>query len=391
MQLSAEHARLLKRLVISRQQQVIAQLGFKAVLHFELEGCVEFAANADRKLNLARINQQLRQLGIAGELVNEYWRGQWEYVSLFHGQSPLQEADNLYQVMYLLPKWFKQQGVSKTLIKPVVWHGDNGQMMATSRTVMSAVGRSVHIPNAVQINLSANNQAGDNIIPEKQFGEYLQARLLATSYACSLLFLPEQEAFERLALKTRYGLQAELCSPNDLSGGHQGSIALYKQWGKHNQALGQQTLVLDHCAKPLIVNNNWQQTARVEHRLGASSERYCPYWNVMFALANLIDSLQAYVHDQCHQYLSMHMAQSQLPSSLDDSEKGLGAKTLFAQETWLTNHINGLWQQSDVLTQLDEPRVTLEQQLLVKLLETKSLGNTLKQQLIHSYQQELIT
>ncbi|MDX2369026.1 MAG: hypothetical protein QNK36_11590, partial [Colwellia sp.] len=216
---------------ITLVQNYLDRLGYRAQIHFELEGCYRFKNNADQKLDFSQINQCLRELNIEGEIVCEYWRNQWEYVSLFNGQTPLKEAHNLQQVITKLPQLFQQlygkNSVIETLIQPVVWSGDQGKLITGSSQIFTNDTRAVHIPNAVQLNVSVLDSQGNNLIAKEGFGEYLQNCFLQTSLECCLLYLPEEAAFERLALKTQYGLAQELCSPVDISGGHQGSIALY--------------------------------------------------------------------------------------------------------------------------------------------------------------------
>jgi hypothetical protein len=337
-------------------QDYLNLLGFKAQIHFELEGCFETANH--KPLNLIAINQKLLSLGIDGEIVNEYWKNQWEYVSLFNGQSPLDEAENLEKAIYALPDIFSQYGVSKTLIKPVVWSGDKGKLASGCNDIFSLDTRAVHIPNAVQLNVSVLNDKGQNIVPEHGFGEYLQQCFLQTSRACSLLYLPEEEAFERFKLTSYYGLADELCSPFDISGGHQGSIALYKEVGKHNQKMGEEPLLFDQFNNALITQHNWKKTARVEHRLGASSEVYNPYVNILFSLANVVDAVEVYQQKKCLSALLDNEGSISLPVSLFNSEEnasshfykqktdnlnlnnGLGAIDLFGQCDWFSNSIN---------------------------------------------------
>jgi hypothetical protein len=375
----ADSASLASR-VIMLQQAYIEHLGFKPVLHFELEGCYQLAkADPLFRLNYEQINKVLRQLAIDGALVPEYWRQQWEYVSLFNGQSPLKEAENLRRVMQLLPRLFAQQGVSKTLIKPVVWSGDIGQLAPECHNIFTGTGRAVHIPNAIQINLSAFDHSGNNLLAQPGFGETLQHCLISTSLACCLLYLPEPEAFERLLLKTQYGLAHELCSPTDISGGHQGSIALYKQWGKHNQRMGMQTLVMGTKAQALVEQQNWQQTARIEHRLGASSVHYDAHLNVIFALANLINALTIYLTGDCTGEFSGSPAAIMLPKNLYDSATELGAISLFEQETWFAASINAC------LLQMKKIAPKTYQDL------PNDLGWVIKQRYLAKYQPKLIT
>ena len=359
-------------------QNHIKNLGFIPVIHFELEGCYQLGVKMKEfSLNFSRINRQLANAGIDGELVPEYWSNQWEYVSLFNGQSPLKEADNLRQAMTILPRLFAEQGIYKTLIKPVVWAGDKGKLANGSGDIFTTETRSVHIPNAVQMNISAIDREGNNIIIDGGFGEYLQQCFLDTSLNCCLIYLPEEEAFERLALKSKYGLAAELCSPIDISGGHQGSIALYKEVGKHNQAMGEEPLLYDHNNEVLVSQQNWQKTARIEHRIGASSIQYNAYFNIIYALLNLIDALEVYKSDSCVRLLREEAHQQDLPLSLYDNHftTDLGAISLFENDNWFSESLNKLSGQS---SGRDE------------ILRLPTLGDKLKEMILAPYQQKLI-
>ncbi|MBA6253971.1 MULTISPECIES: hypothetical protein [unclassified Colwellia] len=363
---------------ITLLQNYIKQLGFTPVIHFELEGCYQLDSKIKRfSLDYQRINRQLAHAGIDGELVPEYWYSQWEYVSLFNGQSPLKEANNLSQALHLLPRFFAEQGISKTLIKPVVWSGDKGKLASGSGDIFTTETRAVHIPNAVQMNISALDSEGKNIIIERGFGEYLQQCFLDTSLNCCLIYLPEEEAFERLALKTKYGLAAELCSPVDISGGHQGSIALYKEVGKHNQAMGEEPVLYNHKNEVLVKRQNWQKTARIEHRIGASSMQYNAYFNIIYSLLNLIDALEVYKMDNCRKLLRKEVHHQDLPFSLYDNtvQEKLGAISLFANDHWLSERLNKL-----------SGQFINGEQISGQLL----LGDKLKQMILAPYQQKLI-
>ena len=87
--------KLLQKNIIQFLQAHIKLLGFRPVIHFELEGC--YASNNKDNvatLNFEAVNSLLFSHHIDGELVPEYWTNQWEYVSNFNGQSPLKEAEN---------------------------------------------------------------------------------------------------------------------------------------------------------------------------------------------------------------------------------------------------------------------------------------------------------
>jgi hypothetical protein len=264
----------------------------------------------------------------------------------------------------------------------VVWSGDNGQLADKSSAIFSPINRDVHIPNAIQINISASKVASaeenSNIIATTNLGEYLQQSFLQTSLPCCLLYLPEEEAFERLLLKTKYGLAQELCSPIDISGGYQGSIALYRKKGKHNQKLGQQPLLYDQNNNVLISEYKWQQTARVEHRLGASSLQYNTYVNVVFALANLISAIEKYLDKAKLE----HIAVQTLPLSLRSSNTQLGAIDLFKQESWFAATINGL--EKKLSTQYKNT-------LALDFNDTQYWGTQLKAYILDKYQVNIIT
>lgn len=368
----------LARKAILLLQTYIAQLGYKPLIHFELEGCFQSSTKLKNfELNYQNINQQLSALGIFGELVPEYWRNQWEYVSSFKGQLPLKEADNLMLAIEKIPQLLYLQGIKKTLIKPVVWSGDLGKLANGCNNIFSHENRIVHIPNAIQMNISATDISGENIIPKEKFGEYLQQCFMQTSLACCLLYLPEEEAFERLALKDRYGLSEELCSPIDISGGHQGSIALYKEIGKHNQAMGEQVLLYDRYNKVMLSKSDWQKTARIEHRLGASSLHYNAYINVVFGLLNLIDALEVYQQKLCDKLLIEHQYSTQLPKSLYDQAENSGAISLFKKDQWFNQAINKI--QKKVIISLSKENQWDE-----------NLGDQLKQCIINQYQQKVL-
>jgi len=320
--------------IISELENYIHQRGFRALVHFELEGC--YQKPIAKQVDYRQVNRKLISLGIDGEVVAEYWSNQWEYVSLFNGQSPLKEAHNLNRALYYLPKLFAAQGVTKTLIKPVVWAGDSGKLALGCENIFSGDSRDVHIPNAVQINVSVQNLAGENLLVSGDFGERLQENFLQTSLACCLIYLPEEEAFERLALKSTYGLAEELCSPVDISGGHQGSIALYRDIGKHNQKMGVEPLIYDDKSNVIVSHENWHKTARIEHRLGASSERYNPFLNVIYALLNVIETIDNTEGDT----KELDIGYGQLPNSLQDKDENIGAISLFHHSDWFSRTID---------------------------------------------------
>jgi hypothetical protein len=351
-------------------QHQISSNGYTPRVHFELEGGYR-RTHPSREINYQAINHALKQHNILGSLKREFWQNQWEYVSDFVGQSPLKEASDFAAASLLLPRLLKRFGAAEVFIRPILWQGDQGRLQSGCDNIFSTDTRPVHIPNAVQINISADKD-GSNVIPHDGFGERLQQRLLDTSFECCLLYLPESEGFERLKLKDDFDLDAELSSPHELSGGHQGSIALYKDVGKHNQPMGLTALVLDDKHQPIATTQDWHSLSRIEHRLGASSERYNPYVNVAFALCNLAQTIE----DVQTKQDTPTAPERQLPTQLFSCQQKTGAFEIFESGCWFNQSIN----QSVALVKTNSQ--TFDQ-------IPDNLGDLLKQQIIDSYRRNL--
>lgn len=315
-------------------QHHIGSYGYIPRIHFELEGGYR-RCDPQKEIDFDAINLALKKLNILGELKREYWQNQWEYVSDFAGQSPLKEAEDFASATQVLPKLLKRFGACEVIIRPILWQGDQGRLEAGCNNIFSTDKRPVHIPNAVQVNISADKD-GKNIIPVDGFGERLQQRLLDTSFECCLLYLPETEGYQRLKLKQDFDLDAELSSPHELSGGHQGSIALYKDKGKHNQPLGLTPLVFDHQHRVIASSQSWHSQSRIEHRLGAASMQYNPYVNVAFALCNLLETIIEVEQNQPMVEAPKH----HLPVSLFSENGQPGAFEVFDEGNWFNQAIN---------------------------------------------------
>lgn len=335
------YSQLVQRCILSCEHW-LQNNGYCPKVHFELEGMV--ALPFGRDLDFSRLDNELRNYAIPAQVKKEYWRGQWEYVSDMNGQSPLQEAQYLHRAMKLLPLLMKQQGASGVFLDPVIWHGSQQRYAQGSNAIFAEQTGTVHVPNAIQINVSVDDHNGNNLMPDSGIGEWLQYQLLQTSYANCLLYLPEADAYERLALRTVYGLDTELSSPWELSGGYQGSIALYKEKGKHDQPMGVKTLLLGPDSEPLISEENWRETCRVEHRLGATSEKYDPFINVLFTLLNVITAIENWQENQ----LPPDFCARPLPQSLENKDGKQGALSLFASDNWFSNSINQYCQNMSV-------------------------------------------
>jgi hypothetical protein len=75
-----------------------------------------------------------------------------------------------------------------------------------------------------------------------------------------IFFIPNQAALDRIFVKDEYDLCEELSSPNNISGGNQGSIACYLELDKKNKPNTVDGFFNDE-------KNNWHEIARIEFRL----------------------------------------------------------------------------------------------------------------------------
>ncbi|VAV98879.1 hypothetical protein MNBD_ALPHA06-1658 [hydrothermal vent metagenome] len=303
----------LANLAIQHLQSQIAEMGFTPIVQFELEGCCLPAKprelDTSHFLDFTAINQALSSLGVQGVCKAEYWEYQWEWASKMAGQSPLKTAQDLAIVKQNLPDILLQNGAKEVHIHPVFW-----QQKQANRPLLPAhqndvfPGKPVHIPNAIQLSISALNVDGSNALLDNQLGAVLQNILLVRSYECCWLFAPIEAAYQRFQLKSNYDLDKELTSPSDISGGHQGSIGFFQRRDKHDQ----------------LVGGNWRKQARIEHRLGAACAAYHPQVNCAFALACLLEAIQ-----MCKAGAPvLEPYRAELPVSLK------AAKTEFAKSHW---------------------------------------------------------
>lgn len=325
------------KLAIEILQLQIQSFGFTPIVHFELEGGYKSSNEKSNShaIDFAAANLELDTYGLQGELKPEFWPCQWEWASKFEDQTPLRAAENLAQVMKIIPLILCKHGAKEVLIKPVFWNGAYGRIASPSQNISADNNLPVHVPNSIQINVSALNAQNENAIPIGRLGEDLQNCFLKTSRECCLLYSPETEAFERLGLKKNYGLEKELSSPHDISGGHQGSIAFYKEIGKHNQKLGEKSIVYSENGEEIMVTFDWKPLSRVEHRLGSASIHYNPFLNTVFALANLSDAI---LINSNGSNTGPSNENRELPTSLYGNNDS--AYDLFEQSTWFERKIN---------------------------------------------------
>ena len=105
--------------------------------------------------------------------------------------------------------------------------------------------------------------------------------------------------------------------------------------------MGEEPILYDKYNQVLSVQQNWQKTARIEHRLGAASSDYNPYLNVIYGLLNVVDAVEAY--EDNHYSSPPYFAPTPLPQSLITDkldENGLGAIDLFKASSWFSQGLN---------------------------------------------------
>ena len=103
-----------------------------------------------------------------------------------------------------------------------------------------------------------------------------------------MFFIPNQEALDRLFLRKEHDLAQELMCPDDISGGQQGSVACYREYGKKNQANDK---VSDNTNCHYLIKkhkHNWQQNCRIEFRLASASPAYNISLHILFIMFNIL-------------------------------------------------------------------------------------------------------
>lgn len=307
--------------------------GYTPHIHYELEGTCVLSSGV-KTLDFDKVNRFLQGQGIQARLKPEYWECQWEWESLFLGQSPVKVSDDLSYSLIHLPLILMACGAKEVSIKPVSWSAAKNRFAKGYQSIRSVDGAVVHIPNSIQISISASLEDGSNALLQREFGEVLQRNFMRTSRNCCLFYCPEEEAFNRLSLKKQYDLSNELSSPEDISGGTTGSVAFYKEIGKHGQLLGEKPLVYDQFGNPLVKEINWERFSRIEHRLGSSSIYYNPYLCSLYALANMSDAID--IVNGIEREGDCQTIETKLPDSLYSDG---GAIDLFLKDTWFINRL----------------------------------------------------
>ena len=115
-----------------------------------------------------------------------------------------------------------------------------------------------------------------------------------------------------------------------------------KEKGKHNQAMGLEPLFFAADNSVLHYAGDWRKTARVEHRIGATSNNYDPYLNMLFILINVLEGIGKWQADEP----LAKFEDKALPVSLYDQQskqeqyEKLGALSLFKNDSWFANKID---------------------------------------------------
>ena len=156
---------------------------------------------------------------------------------------------------------------------------------------------------------------------------------------------------------------------------------MYKQRGKHNQKMGLSPVLYDSKHRVLTSTQNWRALSRVEHRLGAASQYFNPFVNVVFALANLADALKQkrnsptrrsreYNQNQVNPDAPCLSPTQELPRSLLNDGKNSGALEIFQQGQWFATAVN---QAVAEIKEIDKKSIPL------------NLGSLLKQAVLDFY------
>jgi hypothetical protein len=309
-------------------------LGFTPHIHFEMEGTCTLREN-QKELDFNSINIFLKKNKVLAKLKPEYWKDQWEWESLFLGQLPTKTSDDLEYSLAYLPLILLCHGAQKVEVRPVSWALTQHKKITGSTAILDPNPSTMHIPNSIQLSISASQHDGSNALLYNNLGEILQDCLIRTTKGCSLFFCPEEESFQRLSLKRRFNLHTDLSSPEDISGGTKGSIAYYRKYGKHDQLLGITPRLYNSHGEIITYSSSWERNARIEHRIGSTSKNYKPHLTALYALINLCQAID--ITRGIDSKSSLPKEENQLPTSLYSPE---GAIALLQKDSWFFNKLH---------------------------------------------------
>jgi hypothetical protein len=134
---------------------------------------------------------------------------------------------------------------------------------------------------------------------------------------------------------------------------------------------------------------DWRKTARVEHRIGATSKHYDPYLNMLFILINVLEGIAKWqaeqplpifedkalpvsLFDQPNKHNESQPNGSKKDASKKDSQQTLGALSLCKNDSWLVDRINFYCQDMPYINGIN-------------------LGDKMKQMMLSKYQRSIIT
>ncbi len=257
----------------------------KPSINIELEGVYLDNENLSQNEFYQKANLQLKNLGIKAKLKPEFWHNQWEYESDFQIGNTAQTIDGYKKFLENIDAIFAPQ-IPK--LQPINYDWQKVKDLT------------IHIPNSTQINISLWNQ-GLNMLANKNYAFFLQNLLIENSINNLIFFIPNQENLDRLFLKEKYSLQDKLMSPNDISGGNQGSIACYLEKNKKNLPNDFDISADDLNYQILNREHKWQKNARIEFRLASASFEYNLELHILFVMLIVLESVISYQENQNYQ------------------------------------------------------------------------------------------
>ena len=274
--------KLLKLITIIEEQ--LKSYKISSALNIELEGVYNDKENINKNDFYDKANKNLARLGIKARLKPEFWHNQWEYENNFKIGNITSIIDDYYKFINNLDNIFYPQ---QAIIEPIIY---NWQKLTSQDDQKAKI---IHVPNAMQINLSLW-QEGYNLLANKNYAYYLQNLLIKNSINNLIFFIPNQLSLDRLFLRNNYDLKDKLMSPQNISGGNQGSIACYLELNKKNldNKLNTDFTNLDYNIKNH--QYNWQKYARIEFRLASASLEYNPYLHICFIMIIILESIISY-------------------------------------------------------------------------------------------------
>lgn len=263
----------------------LKQLNYYSAINLELEGFYELDTMIKPANLYNSFNDKLTKLGIKAKLKSEFWQNQWEYESNFNISNINKIITDYENFLANIDKIFAP---AQPIIKPVIY---NWQQLKFN--LHKNYPRPIHVPNAIQLNISLW-QNGKNLCAQENYLNFLQNLLIDNSINNLVFFLPNQAALDRLLIKEQYNLQDKLMSPDDISGGNQGSIAAYLKLNKKNKP-NNMPINLENITYQIAPNQaNWQKNARIEFRLASSSYDYNLNLHISFILIIILESIIRY-------------------------------------------------------------------------------------------------